>query len=211
LSTGYRPNAVGAGKASEDSGHVRVLIGCDFGVAVTGAILGYEWVSGSYPDWVAAFAALGIALFGLVVGLFASAMGMSLVIGVVLGVMFLARKASGAIRRARGVIVVVAVVIGVLGAWWVAVVVAAGVVSALPSLLPLGCAAYVGVVTYRDHPRPGRWADVFLAGAVGVGLAAVFRPGVVADDPVAFLLFIAIGRAHRAAGIPSAQRHRGRE
>jgi hypothetical protein len=193
LSTGYRPNAVGAGRASEDRGHVRVLIGCDFGVAVTAAILAYGWVSQSHPGWVAALAALGIALFGLAVGLFASAMALSLVIGVVSAAMFLARKASGAIRRARRVIVVVAVVIGVLAAWWVAVVAAAGVVSALPSLLPLGCAAYVGVLTFRDDPRPGRWAEVFLAGAVGVGLAAVFRPGIVADDPAAFLLFIAIG------------------
>jgi hypothetical protein len=193
LSTGYRPNAVGAGRASDDSGHGRTLAGCDFGVAVAAAILGYEWVSGSHPDWIAAFAALGIALFALVVGLFASAMAMSLLIGVALVVMLLARKASGAIRRARRAIIVVAVVVGVLAAWWVAVAAAAGVVSALPSLLPLGCAAYVGVVTYRGNPRPGRWADVFLAGAVGVGLAAVFRPGVVADDPVACLLFIAIG------------------
>jgi hypothetical protein len=192
LSTGYRPNAVGAGRASEDSGHVRVLVSCDFGVAVMAAILGYGWVSRSHPGWVAAFAALGIALFGLVVGLLASAMALSLAIGVAAVAMVLARKASAAIRRARRVIVVTAVVIGVLAAWWVALVAAAGVASALPSLLPLGCAAYVGVLTYRDSPRPGRWADVFVAGAVGVGLAAAFRPGIVADDPAAFLLFIAI-------------------
>ena len=88
----------------------------------------------------------------------------------------------------------------VLAAWWAALAAAAGVASALPSLLPLGCAAYVGVLLYRDDPRPGRWADVFLAGTVGVGLAAAFRLGIVADDPVALLLFIAIRcRAGRPA------------
>jgi uncharacterized membrane protein YgcG len=192
VSTGYRTNASGTRRASEDSGHVRVLVGCDFGVAVTAAILAYGWVSQSHPDWVAAFAALGIALFGLVVGLFASAMAVSLAIGVALLAMAMARKFWGAIRRARGLVVVVAVVIVVLAAWWAALAAAAGVASALPSLLPLGCAAYVGVLLYRDDPRPGRWADVFLAGAVGVGLAAAFRPGIVVDDPVTFLLFIAI-------------------
>ena len=192
MSTGYRPNAVGTRRTSADSGPVRVLVSCDFGVALMAAILAYGWVSQSYPGWVAAFAALGIALFGLLVGLLAAAMAMSLAVGVAAVVMALARKASGAVRRARRVIVVLAVVIGVLAAWWVALAAAAGVASALPALLPLGCAAYVGVVTYRDDPRPGRWADISLAGAVGVGLAAAFRPGIVADDPGAFLLFIAI-------------------
>ena len=192
MSTGYRTNAAGARRASEDSGHVRVLVGCDFGVALTAAILVYGWVSQSHPDWVAAFAALGIALFGLLVGLLASALTVSLVIGVALLTTVLARKFWGAIRRARGLVVVAAVVTMVLAVWWVALAAAAGVASALPSLLPLGCAAYVGVLLYRDDPRPGRWADVFLAVAVGVGLAAAFRPGIVADDPAAFPLFIAI-------------------
>jgi uncharacterized membrane protein YgcG len=192
VSTGYPTNAAGARRTSEDSGHVRVLIGCDFGVALTAAILAYGWVSQSHPDWVAAFAALGIALFGLLVGLLASAMAVSLAIGVALVAMVVARKSWGVIRRARGLVVVAGVVFVVLAAWWAALAAAAGVASALPSLLPLGCAAYVGVLLYRDDPRPGRWADVFLAGAVGVGLAAAFRPGIVADDPAAFPLFIAI-------------------
>jgi len=192
VSTGYRTNAVGARRASEDSGHVRVLVSCDLGVALMAAILAYGWVSRSYPGWVAAFAALGIALFGLAVGLLASAMAVSLAVGIAMVAMVLARKSWGAIRRARGVVIVVAVVIVVLAACWAALTAAAGVASALPSLLPLGCAAYVGVLLFRDDPRPGRWADVFLAGAVGVGLAAAFRPGIVVDDPAAFLVFIAI-------------------
>jgi hypothetical protein len=139
-----------------------------------------------------------VALFSLLAALPAAAMAVTLAVGVARGAMSLGRRASGALgrirdtRHARGVIVVVAVVIGVLAAWWVAMAAAAGVASALPFLLPLGCAVYVGVLTYRDDPRPGRWADVFLAGTVGVGLATIFRPGVVADDPAAFALFIAI-------------------
>jgi len=194
MSTGYRTNAVRARRrASEDSGQVRVLLSCDFGVAVTAAILIYGWVSQSHPGWVAAFAALGVALFSLAAGLLATAMAMSLVVGAVSVLMILARKSAGALRRARPVVVVVAVVIVVVATWWVALAAAAGVVSALPALLPLGCAAYVGVLTYRDDPRPGWWADLFLVATVGLGLAAIFRPGVVADDPAAFLLFIAIG------------------
>jgi uncharacterized membrane protein YgcG len=193
VSTGYRTNAAGARRASEDAGHVRVLVSCDFGLALTAAILVYGWASQTLPGWVAAFAALGIAVFGLLVGLLAAGMAMSLAVGVAVVVMVLARRSSGVIRRAPGVVLVVAVVIVVLAAWWAALGAAAGVASALPSLLPLGCAAYVGVLLYRDDPRPGKWADVFLAGAVGVGLAAVFRPGIVADDPVALLLFIVIG------------------
>jgi uncharacterized membrane protein YgcG len=192
VSTGYRTNTAGTRRTSEDSGQVRVLVSCDLGVALMAAILAYGWVSRSYPGWIAAFAALGIALFGLVVGLLASAMAISLAVGVAMVAMVLARKSWGAIRRARGVVIVVAVVIVVLAAWWAALTAAAGVASALPSLLPLGCAAYVGVLLYRDDPRPGRWADVFLAGAVGVGLAAAFRPGIVVDDPAAFPLFIAV-------------------
>jgi len=192
VSTGYRANASGARRASEDAGHVRVLVSCDFGLALMAAILGYEWTSPSLPAWQAGFAALGIAFCGLVMGMFVSAMALSLAVGVAAVVMALARKSSGAIRRAPGLVVVVAVVIVVLAAWWAALAAAAGMASALPSLLPLGCAAYVAVLLARDDPRPGRWAEVFLAVAVGVGLAAAFRPGIVADDPAAFLLFIAI-------------------
>jgi uncharacterized membrane protein YgcG len=192
VSTGYRTNAAGARRASKTSGDVRVLIGCDFGLALMVAILAYGWISQSLPAWGAAFAALGIALFSLLAGLLPAGMAVSLAVGVAVLAMFMARKASGAIRRARRVIVVAAVVIGVLAAWWVAVAAAAGVASALPCLLPLGCAVYVGVLTYRDNPRPGRWAEVFIAGAVGIGLATIFRRGIVVDDPAAFLLFIAI-------------------
>jgi hypothetical protein len=135
VSTGYRTKAVGARRASEDRGQVRVLLSCDFGVAVMTAILAYGWISQSSPGWVAALAALGIALFSLLVGLLAVGMAMSLAVGVASVVMVLARKSSGAIRRGRGVVVVAAVVIGVLAAWWVALAAAAGVASALPSLL----------------------------------------------------------------------------
>jgi hypothetical protein len=198
VSTGYRTKAVGARRKSATGGDTRVFLSCDFGVALMIAILVYGWVSQSNSGWLAAFAALGVGLLSLLAALPAAAMAVSLAVGVARGVMFLARRASGAIGRARHarragrVIVVGAVVIAVLAAWWVAIAAAAGVVSALPSLLPLGCALYVGVLTYRDNPRPGRWADVFLAGTVGVGLATIFRPGVVADDPAAFVLFIAI-------------------
>ena len=192
MSTGYRANAAGARRASEDAGHVRVLVSCDFGLALAAAILAFGWASQSLPGWLAAFVALGIAVFGLLVGLFAAAMAMSVAVGVAVVLMVLARKSSGVIRRAPGVVFVVAVVVVVLAAWWVALGAVAWVASALPSLLPLGCGAYVGVLLYRDDPRPGKWADVFLAGAVGVGLAAAFRPGIVADDPASPLFFIAI-------------------
>ena len=192
MSTDNRANAVAARRAPGDSGPVRVLQSCDLGVALMAAILGYGLASQSLPGWVAAFVTLGIVVFSLLVGLLASAMALSLAVGIASVVMVLARKSAGAVRRARGVIVVAAVVIVVLLAWWASLAAAAGVASALPSLLPLGCAAYVGGLTYRDDPRPGRWANLFIAGAVGIGLAAIFRPGVVADDPAAPLLFIAI-------------------
>jgi hypothetical protein len=48
---------------------------------------------------VAAFAALGIAVFGLLVGLLAAEMALSVAVGVAAVLMVLARKSSGAIRR----------------------------------------------------------------------------------------------------------------
>ncbi len=192
MSTGNHPNAVAARRAPDDSGPVRVLESCDLGVALMAAILGYGLASQSLPGWLAAFVTLGIVVLGLLVGLLASAMAVSLAVGVASVVMILARKSAGVVRRAGAVVVIAAVAVVVLLAWWTSLAAAAGVASALPSLLPLGCAAYVGGLTYRDNPRPGRWANLFIAGAVGIGLAAIFRPGIVADDPAAPLLFIAI-------------------
>ena len=129
MSTGYRTNAAGARRASEDAGHVRLLVSCDFGLALMAAILAYGWVSQRLPGWVAAFAALGIAIFGLLPGLLAAGMAVSVAVGVAVVLMVLARKSSGVIRRAPGVVFVVAVVVVVLVAWWVALGAVAWVAS----------------------------------------------------------------------------------
>jgi uncharacterized membrane protein YgcG len=99
------------------------------------------------------------------------------------------RKSPRAVRRAVGAIVIVAVAIVALLAWRVALAAAAGLAPALPAALSLACGAYTAALVFRDDPRPGRWADASLIITVAIGPAALVRPGIITDDPVAGLLF----------------------
>jgi hypothetical protein len=97
--TGYRTNAAGA------DGHQKtpVMCGC-----LSAAISAWRrWLQflltdgrpGVSPVEWRPFAALGIAVFGLLVGLLAAEMALSVAVGVAAVLMVLARKSSGAIRR----------------------------------------------------------------------------------------------------------------
>jgi hypothetical protein len=92
-----------------------------------------------------------------------------------------ARKAPPLSRRVIGGAVIA---VAALLTWWLR----QSAVAALPFAWCLTCGAYVASLLFRDDARPGRWADTSLVVIVGVGLASLYRPGFITDDPAGALL-----------------------
>lgn len=101
------------------------------------------------------------------------------------------RKSPRAIRRARGPVVMTGAAAAVVAllAWRVAPTPAAGLAFALPFALLLACGGYAAALVLQDNPSARLWADASIVITVAAGPAALIRPAIITDDPVAGLLF----------------------
>jgi hypothetical protein len=163
-------------------------------LAIAAGIFDYSCHVPSDSPWKGVIVGLVLALCCIPAAFLASMWAFCLVAGCVAVLSALAEVLYGHIgRRARSAIAIAAIAAGVLATWWIAKAAAAGLVSALPSALPLLCGAFAAAQMIYAHPSPGRWADAFVILSVVIGSLTIIWPATVTGDAAAPLLFLAIG------------------
>jgi hypothetical protein len=169
----------------------RMSLDCAFGMAVLLGFMAYGGSRHASPDQGSVFFASWVLVMCLVPAYWACRIVLALLAWCAGRLKGMAGKSSRVIRRARGLVVMAGVAVAVVAvlAWRVAPAAAAGLAFALPFALLLACGGYAAALVLQDNPRARLWADASIVITVAAGPAALFRPAIITDDPVAGLLF----------------------
>jgi hypothetical protein len=169
----------------------RMSLDCAFGIAILLAFMAYGGSRPTSPDQGSVFFASWVLVMCPVPAYWACRIALALLASCAGRLKGMARKSSRAIRRARGPVVMAGAAAAAVAllAWRIAPAAAAGLAFALPFALLLACGGYAAALVLQDNPRARLWADASVIITVAAGPAALFRPAIITDDPVAGLLF----------------------